>query len=485
MLKSIPDKGLSIDSLSSLLDDISSRDMQDDSGQLFSYVYMSGRDDLKKINEFYNAFMNKNALDFTVFPSSMVLENDIVAMTASLLNGDSSTVGTFTSGGAESILLSIKTARDHFLEKREDFKGKPEIIIPRTAHPAFVKGAQYFGLDLKTAPVDKKTFKVDPVEVKKMATDRTAMIVGSAPSYPIGVIDPIETLGDIAEENDTWLQVDACLGGYLLPFFRMHGQDLPEFDFSVKGVHSITIDLHKYGYTPKGGSVILYRNKELRKHQLFTNASWPGYPLVNTTMQSTKSEGPLVGAWATINYLGMNGYLELTRKVLSAKKKLMTGLKSLGFVTLGEPDSSIVAFRHDKLDIFTLAEMMKKDGWFLQVQPGSVELGLIASLHMTLTATHDDKVPSFLEALEKNTKKLLDMGGFPQKESADTFKEEITDEEWKNYVELISKALTGQGGPSETATLTINRLVRSLPQKVVEKLYVEIVNEIFKPAEGT
>lgn len=483
MLKAIPEKGLSIDSLSSQLDDISSRDMKDDSGKLFSYVYMSGREDLKKINEFYTAFLNKNALDFTVFPSSMVLENDVVAMTASLLHGDESTVGTFTSGGAESILLSVKTARDYFLSQRDGFKGKPEMIVPRTAHPAFTKGAQYFGLDLKIAPVNKETFKVDTTAVNKMITDKTALIVGSSPSYPIGVVDPIESLSDMAVDNNIWLQVDACLGGYLLPFFNMLDQEVPKFDFAVKGVSSMSIDLHKYGYTPKGGSVLLYRNRELRKHQLFTNASWPGYPLVNTTMQSTKSEGPLAGAWATINYLGMNGYLELTRKVISAKKKLMAGIKELGFVTLGEPDSSIVAFRHEGLDIFTLAEMLKKDGWFLQVQPGSVELGLIASLHMTLTATHDEKIPSFLQSLEKNTKELLAMGGFPQGKTADEFKAEITEDEWNSYVDLISKALTGQGS-KEKGTYTINRLVRSLPHDVVEKLYVEIVNEIFKPAEG-
>lgn len=484
MLKPVPEKGLSLDELSAQLDKISSRDMQDDSGKLFSYVYMSGRKDLRKIMEFYNAFVNKNALDFTVFPSSLTLENDLVAMTASLLNGDSSTVGTFTSGGAESILLSVKTGRDYFLSQRPDFTGKPEMIIPRTAHPAFVKGAQYFGLDLRIAEVNSETFKVEPDTVQDLITDKTAIIVGSAPSYPIGVMDPIEALGKIAEENNIWLHVDACLGGFILPFFKRLGMDVPNYDFSVPGVKSISIDLHKYGYTPKGASVLLYRNKELRKHQLFTNASWPGYPLVNTTMQSTKSIGPVVGAWATINYLGMASYLDLAKKVISAKEKLMAGLKRLGFKTLGNPDSSIVAFRHDELDIFTLAEMLKKDGWFLQVQPGSVELGLIASLHMTITATHDDKIPSFLESLEKYTGELRGRSDTQHLRSDISPKEDISEEEWKNYVELISKALTGQGELHESGTYTINKLVRSLPHKVIEQLYLEIVNEIFKPSES-
>lgn len=480
MLKTVPDKGLSLEDIEARLDKIASRDMPDDSGKLFSYVYMSGRKDLSKIMDFYNAFVNKNALDFTVFPSSLLLENDLVAMCASLLNGDSSTVGTFTSGGAESILLAIKTARDHFLARKGDISGKPEIIIPRTAHPAFVKGAQYFGLDLKIAPVDRETFKVNPEEVQKLITDNTAIIVGSAPSYPIGVMDPIEELGRIAEENGIWLHVDACLGGFILPFFKLLGQEVENYDFSVPGVHSVSIDLHKYGYTPKGASLILYRNKELRRNQLFTNASWPGYPLVNTTMQSTKSIGPVVGAWATINYLGMDSYLDLAGKVISAKKKLMAGLRKLGFKTLGQPDSSIVAFHHDNLNIFALAELLKKDGWFVQVQPGSVELGLVASLHMTLTATHDDKVNLFLESLEKNVRKLEKDGNSEPPETLDSFKENVTDEDWRNYVDIISRALTGKGS-EENGTYTINKLVRSLPHDVIEKMYVEIVNEIFRP----
>lgn len=482
MLKTVPEKGLSFEEVSAQLENMASRDMLDDSGKLFSYVYMSGRKDLRKIMDFYNAFVNKNALDFTVFPSSMDIENDLVAMTASLLHGDSSTVGTFTSGGAESILLSIKTGRDHFLEKNKDFKGKPEIIIPRTAHPAFVKGAQYFGLELKIAPVNSETFKVEPDEVRKLITDRTAIIVGSAPSYPIGVTDPIEELGKIAQEKGIWLHVDACLGGFILPFFARLGQKVDKYDFSVPGVYSISIDFHKYGYTPKGASLLLYRNRELRKHQIFTNASWPGYPMVNTTMQSTKSIGPMVGAWATINYLGMDSYLDLARKVLSAKEKLMAGLKELGFKTLGFPDSSIVTFRHDELNIFALAELLKNDGWFLQVQPGSVELGLVASLHMTLTATHDDKIPLFLESLEKNVKKLREDEKAEPLEVLDTFRKEISTEDRKKYIDLISRALTGKGS-AESGTYTINKLVRSLPHDVIEKLYAEIVNEIFKPTD--
>lgn len=480
MLKTVPEKGLSLEDVSAQLERIASRDMQDDSGKLFSYVYMSGRKDLGKIMEFYNAFVNKNALDFTVFPSSLELENDLVAMSASLLNGDSSTVGTFTSGGAESILLSIKTGRDYFLSKRKGFTGKPEIIIPRTAHPAFVKGAQYFGLELKIAPVDSDTFKVNPEEIRKLITDRTAIIVGSAPSYPIGVMDPIEELGKIAEEKGIWLHVDACLGGFILPFFKRLGQKVEKYDFEVPGVHSISIDLHKYGYTPKGASILLYRNRELRKYQLFTNASWPGYPMVNTTMQSTKSIGPVVGAWATINYLGMDSYLDLAGKVISAKGKLMAGLKNLGFKTLGYPDSSIVAFRHETLNIFALAELLKKDGWFLQVQPGSVELGLVASLHMTLTATHDEKIPKFLESLEKNVKALSQDPNAEPAGILDSFKEEVSEEDRTRYIDIISKALTGKGS-EEHGTYTINKLVRSLPHDVIEKLYVEIVNEIFKP----
>lgn len=481
MLKGLPQDGISLDNIRGYLDQFSRGDMSDESGRLFSYIYESGRADLEKMKEFYLEFMNKNALDFTVFPSSLKLENDIVAMTGSLLNGDSSVVGNFTSGGTESIMLAVKTARDYFISKNGKSSTKPELIMPNTAHPAFVKAAHYFSLELKIVPVNRKTYKVEQSEVINAVTDRTAMIVGSAPSYPTGIIDSIEELGDIAGDNNLWLHVDACLGGFILPFLKLLGQDIPDFDFSVKGVNSMSVDLHKYGYTPKGASVVLYRNRDLRIHQLFTNASWPGYPIANTTLQSTRSTGPQAAAWATLNYLGVKGYRQLATKVMSARAKLMTGLKELGYETLGNPQASVVAFQNDNIDIFALADLMKNDGWYIQVQPGSEELGYAASLHMTLTAAHDDSISGFLDSLRKNTR-ILEEGGNSENHT-DSISEfgNLSSEDLNTFTGFIAQALSGADQGDSFSMSTINRLIRTMPHDIVETLFREIVNQVFTP----
>lgn len=481
MLKGLPDNGIPLEDIHDHLNRFSSRDMSDESGKLFSYVYESGRQDLERMKEFYTEFMNKNALDFTVFPSALKLENDIVAMTASLLNGDTSTVGSFTSGGTESIMLAVKAARDYFLSEKGTSSGKPELVLPNTGHPAFVKAAHYFSLKLKVVPVDNETFKVSPSEIEKAVTENTAMIVGSAPSYPTGIIDPIEDLGKIALKRDLWLHVDACLGGFILPFLRMLGQNLPKFDFSVAGVSSLSVDLHKYGYTPKGASVILYRKSDLRKYQLFTDASWPGYPMANTTLQSTRSTGPQAAAWATMNYLGVRGYRELAAKVLSARDKLVVGLSKLGFETLGTPMSSIVAFTKDELDIFTLADRMREDGWYLQVQPGSEELGNIASLHMTLTAAHNDSIPAFLSSLEKHADELGETAGPHQSAETGIDLANLPGGDLEGLLDLVTKTLSGAGETGEFGMSEINRLIRTMPHELVETLFKEIVNRVFRP----
>lgn len=481
MLKGLPENGITLENIRNFLDQFSSNDMSDESGRLFSYVYESGRQDLEKMKEFYTEFMNKNALDFTVFPSALKLENDIVAMTASLLSGTSTTVGNFTSGGTESIMLAVKTARDYFLERNGDRTARPELIIPNTGHPAFVKAAHYFSLGLKIVPVERNTFRVSAEAVDEAITENTAMIVGSAPSYPTGIIDPIVELGRIAERRNVWLHVDACLGGFILPFLRKLGQNLPEFDFSVGGVSSISVDLHKYGYTPKGASIILYRNSELRKYQLFTNASWPGYPMANTTLQSTRSTGPQAAAWATMNYLGVKGYLELAGKVLSAREKLKAGLSQLGFETLGDPMTSIVAFRKDDVDLFTLADRVRDDGWYLQVQPGSEELGNAASLHMTLTAAHDESVPDFLESLRKHSDELRGSVEASATQGTEMDLSGLSGDDLDGFIDTIARSLSNEEGTGEFGMSEINRLIRTMPHELVENLFREIVNRIFTP----
>ena len=484
MLKALPDEGLSFDEIRVRLNGFSRHDMPDNKGKLFSYVYESGIKELDNIKEFYCAFLNKNALDFTVFPSALVLENQIVAMTASLLHGDEATVGNFTSGGTESIMLAVKSARDYLRASRGGGSGRPEVIIPSTGHPAFVKAAGFFDMNLKVVPVDKKTFKVKAEDVERSVTENTALIVGSAPSYPTGVIDPIEELGEVAVKRNVRLHVDACIGGFILPFFRLLGERLPEFDLSVKGVTSISADLHKYGYAPKGASVVLYRNKDLRVHQLFTNASWPGYPMANTTLQSTRSAGPIAAAWATLNYLGKNGYIELSKKVLAARGRLIGGLEGAGYEILGRPESSIVAFKRDDVNIFQVADQMKSKGWYVQVQPGSEELDYVASLHMTVTAAHENSIEPFIESLKECTESVKSLKVSDQGKGIGLPQIGFSPEELNSLVASLSHALASPDEESGSQMTLINQLIRTLPHELVEKMFKTIVNEVFTPARG-
>ena len=315
------------------LETFKKNDLKWQEGRAFGYVFDPGKDVMAVGKKAYSAFLSENGLDFTVFQSLQKLEKELASFGAQHLRGDENVVGNFSSGGTESIILAVKAARDYYREKRPDIK-QPEMVLPTTAHAAFHKAAHYLGVNVVPVSVDPQTFKVDADKVLEAITANTIMLVGSAPSYAQGIIDPITELSDIAREKDLWLHTDACMGGFLLPYFRRLGEPVPDFDFRVPGVSSISMDLHKYAYTPEGASLVLYRNKALRKHQIFACSDWIGYTIVNNAVQSSKSGGPMAAAWAVLNYMGDDGYLEIARKKLSAVKKIAAGIEKIEGVRL-------------------------------------------------------------------------------------------------------------------------------------------------------
>jgi len=306
------------------------------------------------------------------------------------------------------------------------------------------------------AGIDER-MKVDVEDVKQLLSPRTALIVGSAPNYPFGVVDEIEALSDVALDKGVWLHVDACLGGFILPFFKKLGEKVPEFDFSLEGVSSISADYHKYGFCPRGASVILYRNSELREGQIFVMASWPGYPLVNTAVLSTRSAGPLAATWAVVNFLGYDGYLSLAEKTLIAKRRLIDGLKKIGLELIGEPESSVLAFTSDKINLFRVSSIMAEKGWYVQSQPGSRELGFPKSLHFTVIPAHADVAEEFLEDMGK----AVSMAGssYPEVTSFD-----------------FSKLKLRDGLPEDMEVVA--ELIHSMPTIAVESTLRKIVNEV-------
>jgi len=248
------------------LQSLKSGDSDWKSGRMFSLIFNAGEDVSAVAREAYTSFVVENGLSPFAFPSLLKMETEVASMMSNLFHGDSETVGNMTSGGSESIILAVKAARDYARAKKPHVT-QPELLMPLSAHPAFNKAAHYLGLKTVIVPTDKKTLAADVHALREAITENTVMMVGSAPSYPHGIVDPIADLAGIAAEKGIWMHTDACVGGLVLPFVQKLGYPIPDFDFRIPGVCSISADIHKYGFTPKGASVILYRNPELRQYQ--------------------------------------------------------------------------------------------------------------------------------------------------------------------------------------------------------------------------
>ena len=361
-------------------------------GRTLAYVYDSGLAEADEIGrEALAMFASSNGLDPTAFPSLLTMENDLVDRAARLLDAPDSAVGTVTSGGTESILLAVQTARDAHADLE-----RPVMVLPTSAHAAFHKAAHYFGVERRMVDVDPTTSRADPQAMAAAIDSDTVLVVASAPSYAHGVVDPVGPIARAASAAGVRCHVDACIGGWVLPY-------LPEpptgpWTFAVDGVTSISVDLHKYAYTPKGVSVLLHRNADLRRPQFFASADWPGYTMLNATTQSTKSGGPLAAAWAVVRHIGPDGYAALARTARSGVDDLVAGIAATDHVCLvAEPDSTLLAAQADDgCDVFTIADAMLDRGWY--VQPQLSFRGRPASLHLTVSAATAAHVPEFLSA---------------------------------------------------------------------------------------
>lgn len=391
------------------LDALRADDLPTHGGRTLAYVYDSGLAEADTVGKQALAmYASANGLDPTAFPSLLSMERDLINFARPLFHSPASVAGTVTSGGTESILLAVQTARDANPEITD-----PVMIVPATIHAAFNKAAHYFGVERVVVDVDPETKKAS-VEAMTAAMDahsgRVVLVAASAPSYAHGVIDPIEPLAAAASERGLRFHVDACIGGWVLPWLERLGTPLDPWDFRVEGVTSISVDLHKYAYAPKGVSLLLHRTPELRKAQFFASADWPGYTMLNATTQSTKSGGPLAAAWAVVNYIGDTGYLSLVEKTLDGTRRLVEGIAAqehLALVT--EPESTLVTLETDEAcDVFTISDEMLARGWFVQPQMSFRDMP--ASLHLTVCAATADSIPDFLAALAESVAAAVEAG---------------------------------------------------------------------------
>ncbi|WP_137121549.1 pyridoxal phosphate-dependent decarboxylase family protein [Segeticoccus rhizosphaerae] len=375
-------------------------------GRTLAYVYDGGVERAEEVGRAaMAAYAGSNALDPTAFPSLLRMENELVGRAADLLDAPDDAVGNLTSGGTESILLAVQGARDSRPEVR-----RPRMVLPSTAHAAFHKAAHYFGVEPVSVPVDPATLRAAPDAMAAALDERTVLVVASAPSYAHGVVDPVEPIAAAAAECGIRCHVDACIGGWILPYAVRLGRSVPPWTFAVPGVTSISVDLHKYAYTPKGASLLLHRNGVLREPQLYASAAWPGYTMLNSTMQSTKSGGPVAAAWAVTKAFGDDGYLEATREALAAVDRVVAevdGIPQLRVVV--PPDSTLVALAtDDSCDVFTLADEMGERGWYVQPQMGFAEVP--ATLHLSVSAGTSAHLDEFAAVLRSSVAAAVSAG---------------------------------------------------------------------------
>ncbi|CAN5624442.1 aspartate aminotransferase family protein [soil metagenome] len=358
-------------------------------GKAFSLVYHPAHEGLESLlGEVSAAFLHDNALNPFAYPSLLQMEAEVVAMAADLLGGQPA-AGSMSSGGTESIFLAVHTAREHARQRGVE---RPTLLTAGTAHPAFAKAAHYLDLDHVRVPVGAD-LRADVAATAAAVDDRTALIVGSAPCYPYGVIDPIPDLAALAAEHEILCHVDACLGGWLLPFWERLGEPVPPWDLSVPGVTSLSADIHKYGWMFKGASVILYASRDLYRHQFFLYDDWPGGLYGSATTAGTRPAAPIAGAWTTINFLGADGYLALAGEVRAATRRFIDGVRAIdGLEITGDPQLPVFEFSGvDGVDIAAVADVMDDHGWHLDRQQGG--------LHLLLSPYHTEIADLFLADL--------------------------------------------------------------------------------------
>lgn len=362
-------------------------------GRAFCLVYHPGEERAALIKEIYNLYFSDNALNPTATPSLAELEAETVSMCADLFHGNENVRGNITTGGTESILMAVKTARD-WAKKHKPHITKPNVVLPMSAHPAFMKAFHYFNVDY--IPVELGAdYRANPAAMKAAITKDTIMIVGSAPSYPHGLMDPIPEIAAIAKEKNIFCHVDACIGGFMLPFVKKLGYAIPDFDFAVDGVTSISADIHKYGYSSKGSSVVLYKNSEIRKFQFSLYTKWNGGVYGSPTMTGTRPGGSIAGAWAALKAIGEEGYLEMAKVTMNVTQQIKAAIESIPELELiGHPDMSILAFKSAKIDVFKLADELNKKGWHFERQQ------LPPSLHFTINYIHRLAADEFINDLK-------------------------------------------------------------------------------------
>ena len=398
---SLPDKGISRREILDLMRDLRKREESKwKKGLVSGAVYNGDAGHIDFLNEVYAINSQANPLHLDVWPSINKYESEIISMTSAMLSGGAGDTcevcGSVTSGGTESILMAMKSYRDW--ARVEKGIRKPEMIVPVTAHAAFDKAAQYFGITIVKVPVDEN-YRADLKAVKKAISRRTIVIVGSAPTFPHGMIDPIAEMSELARRKGIGFHTDACLGGFLLPWVEKLGYEVPPFDFRLPGVTSMSADTHKYGYAAKGTSVVLYRDCDLRHYQFFKTGDWPGGLYFSPTMAGSRPGALIAACWASMVSMGRKGYLDGARKIMQTADKIKKGIESIPeLYILGKP-LWVISFASKDVNIYSVMDYMTAQGWSLN------GLHKPSCVHLCVTLRHTQ--PGLAEKFVRDLKKAV------------------------------------------------------------------------------
>jgi glutamate/tyrosine decarboxylase-like PLP-dependent enzyme len=479
----IPAQGRSRQEILETLKSYKQNDLDWESGKITSYVYYPGQSAMDLISKAYTMYLTESALDPTSTPSILRIENEIIGMISNLVGGDENTVGNFTSGGTESVMMAVLSARNRARALHPEIIA-PEIVIPFTAHACFHKAAHYLGVNVVTVPVLDGSFRADVDAMRDAITDNTILVAGSAPGWAHGVVDPIREIGQIALDKELLFHVDACVGGIHLPYMRKLGMAVPEFDFSVPGVTSMSVDIHKYGYAAKNASVILYKNKALRRHQIFACSGWPGYTIVNPTAGSSRTCGSLAAAWAALNYFGDAGYMKIVEEVMAATRLLVDGINGTqGLEVLGSPDMCLFAFRctTDKLNAYQIADELKaRGGW--HVQPQFARRNSPSNLQVGMTSMNAPLAAAMLKDLQDVVRDLLKKDTPSQAAGLAMAMKNIELKADEQTVDMLLQmaGVTADAVPDRIEE--VNTILEALPVDLTEFILTSYINNILKPA---
>ncbi|MHA1681270.1 MAG: pyridoxal phosphate-dependent decarboxylase family protein [Promethearchaeota archaeon] len=389
----LPEEGIPREDVLKMMDDIQAAgDVKWKQGRAFGYVYHADDAHYEFLKKAHNKFFSENALSPLAFPSLKKFEAEVASMAADLLGGDRKAQGSMTSGGTESNMMAVKTYREWARDKLSHIK-EPEIVMPESAHPSLNKACHYFGVKAVMVPVGSD-YRADVKKMEAAITDNTIAMVGSAIEYTRGVVDPIPELAAIAKERGIGFHTDSCLGGYMLPFLKKLGYDIPDFDLSVPGVTSISADLHKYGFTAKGASTILWKNQKYWKYQFYAFVDWPGGVYVAPSMGGTRPGSIIAAAWAAMKSLGMSGYMKIAKTAMETTKKIQEGINAIpGLDVIAKPVMTVFSFGSETIPMYSLGDMMEAKGWIMD------RMQKPQSLHLIVNPLHAKIVDDYLETL--------------------------------------------------------------------------------------